>query len=553
MDDKLSQLESLLIEWEAGEINDAGIARLRELLKEDAEARSYFLQWQALTAALDLESHVSSLPEIDPLRDAQPTWPKRAPASVSRTGLSLALALSLLLAAVLSWAAFRMGDGAPNGDERLAASGTAAPLAAELEKTSYGVAILTRLVDAEWAQDQRPRNIGEALSPGDFRLKSGLAQIEFFCGATIVVEGPADLDLQSSIQAIVRQGKIRALVPPAARGFSLEAERLTIVDLGTEFGMSVSPDSVNVQVFDGEIEVRPDSQPMRRVVGGQSMIIADSGDMRQAELQPEQFVDLAELESRAERQSSARFARWQAWSESVRRNPRLVAYYPFQQLNDGMRRLSCELTPADHELDGAIIGARTVAGRWERKDALEFKQPADRVRVQIPGAYQALTFACWTRIDSLDRMFNSLFLTDGYDKGEPHWQILDTGQMYFSVRPVDRLSKTGPKDFKALSPPFWRPSLQGKWIHLAVTCDWETNEIVHYLNGEPLSRHTVPSAQMPDFAQIGMASIGNWDLPTLPDAEFAIRNLNGSIDEFMIFSSALAANEIREMYEIGKP
>ena len=42
-------------------------------------------------------------------------------------------------------------------------------------------------------------------------------------------------------------------------------------------------------------------------------------------------------------------------------------------------------------------------------------------------------------------------------------------------------------------------------------------------------------------------------LPTMPDARFAIRNLNGSIDEFAILSVALTADEIKEMYQYGSP
>ena len=56
------------------------------------------------------------------------------------------------------------------------------------------------------------------------------------------------------------------------------------------------------------------------------------------------------------------------------------------------------------------------------------------VRVEILGEFDSLTFACWVKIDSLDRWYNSLFLTDHYNQGEPHWQILDTGQLFFSVR-----------------------------------------------------------------------------------------------------------------------
>lgn len=545
MNEEYSEIESLLYDWEAGTISDADLARLQTLLKEDPEARKFYVQWQMLTTALDLQPHA---PQAN-LADQLPA--RTAPKGKDSTSFSwasiaaLALAACVLLSIGLIWTVFNVGSGsspiAQGGDGNVQ------------ETTSQGIAILTRLVEPAWPEGQPSRQVGEALTSGRFQLDKGLAQIEFFCGATIVLEGPADIELESSTQALVHQGKIRAIVPPAARGFSLDTDKMKVVDLGTEFGLAVSTDSVDVQVFDGEVELHPQSKTVRRITTGQGVSVGKTGDLIDSSMPPEDFIGIPELESLSDQQDKQRYTQWKTWSDSIRSDPRLVTYYAFDQLTDWQRRLACEVMPTNRDLDGAIIGAKVVEGRWTEKNALEFKQPADRVRVNIPGEFHALTFSCWTRIDSLDRKFNSLFLTDSYDQGEPHWQILDTGELYFSVRPVERSSKDGPRDFKALSPSFWNPSMQGKWIHLAVTCDWDSRTIIHYLNGLEFSRHVVPAEQMPASAQIGTASIGNWELPTLPDAEFAVRNLNGRIDEFMIFSSALTPDEIQDIYHHGKP
>ena len=63
----------------------------------------------------------------------------------------------------------------------------------------------------------------------------------------------------------------------------------------------------------------------------------------------------------------------------------------------------------------------------------------------------------------------------------------------------------------------------------------------------------IPENMRVDTVRIGAASIGNWSEPMREDPHFAVRNLNGAIDEFAIFSGALSAEEIRELYEIGKP
>ena len=56
-----------------------------------------------------------------------------------------------------------------------------------------------------------------------------------------------------------------------------------------------------------------------------------------------------------------------------------------------------------------------------------------------------------------------------------------------------------------------------------------------------------------DKIRIGAASIGNWSEPERNDPHFAVRNLNGSIDEFILFNAALSAAEIDQLYQAGKP
>ncbi len=51
----------------------------------------------------------------------------------------------------------------------------------------------------------------------------------------------------------------------------------------------------------------------------------------------------------------------------------------------------------------------------------------------VPGTYRSLTFAAWLRIEGIERRFNSLLLTDGFEAGEVHGQITGLGQLGFSV------------------------------------------------------------------------------------------------------------------------
>lgn len=118
------------------------------------------------------------------------------------------------------------------------------------------VATLTRVVDAEWSDAGTSPKVGAALRTGWLRLKSGAVQVEFIGGARVVLEGPAEFQLISAQEGFLRAGKVTAHVPERAHGFKVLARDVTVVDLGTEFGLNVdSSRASEVHVFTGKVEV----------------------------------------------------------------------------------------------------------------------------------------------------------------------------------------------------------------------------------------------------------------------------------------------------------
>ncbi|MDB4614779.1 iron dicitrate transport regulator FecR, partial [bacterium] len=79
--------------------------------------------------------------------------------------------------------------------------------------------------------------VGETLPPGKLKWDAGLLQLEFYCGATVVAEGPASLEILDDSRVVCHSGRIRAHVPEPARGFAVLAPTVELVDLGTEFGI----------------------------------------------------------------------------------------------------------------------------------------------------------------------------------------------------------------------------------------------------------------------------------------------------------------------------
>ena len=53
--------------------------------------------------------------------------------------------------------------------------------------------------------------------------------------------------------------------------------------------------------------------------------------------------------------------------------------------------------------------------------------------------------------------------------------------------------------------------------------------------------------------RIGPAEIGNWAQPFRKSPWFAVRNLNGAIDELAVFNAALNSDELQNLYEQERP
>jgi hypothetical protein len=188
-------------------------------------------------------------------------------------------------------------------------------------------------------------------------------------------------------------------------------------------------------------------------------------------------------------------------------------------------------------------------GPWPGKEALEFKRPGDRLRMSLNGTYAALTLASWMKVDSEAKKYNSLLLTDGYDKGEPRWQIYEDGSLMY--RPVDVPKSARYNQIYYSKPVFTADSL-GRWHHLAVTYDNTSGEVIQHFDAQEVSREISPLHQPARPITFGPCEIGNWGLPT-QNHDSPIRNLNGAIDEFAIYQAVLSPTEILQQFEAGKP
>jgi hypothetical protein len=535
----LTAREQTWIEAYANEtIEAAEFAKFQNALKASESLRAALRQYMALDS--NLRENLNTSLELSESWQAEPM--------AAPTSAPMPLWCAIAAAAALAFLAGGALMSLLTPSTPIASAPIPSPVPAALnEPLAEGYAVIHRI------QSSTARRAGESLGPGLFRLADGSAQLHFFCGARMTVEGPAELDIQSAWKAVCSRGKLHVQVPPAARGFVVITPGSEIVDLGTEFALRVQNGNTTVEVLDGEIEIHHGEETKRVLNSGQARYLPKARPSEEIEPAKWGAPNLPKLLGQYDTGRREAFDRWLANSAALAADKRLIAYYNFQGMSEG--RVPDLAQGGDSERDGAVILADPVGGRWAgMKHALEFRRPGSRARVKLSGKFSAFTFAAWVRVDSLGRQYSALFMSDSYETGEPHWQIENTGRLMMSVMVDDSApnpNRLGPGKHKLYySPKIWDPSMSGRWLHLASVFDPAGRQVCHYVDGKRVSREEIPKGMLIDNLHIGNAEIGNWGEPfRRDDPFFAIRNLNGRIDELVLLDAALSADEIQLLWQ----
>jgi hypothetical protein len=384
------------------------------------------------------------------------------------------------------------------------------------------------------------------LGPGWLRLESGLAQVVFYSGARVVIEGPADLRLVSPNEAVCPTGRLLAEVPEPARGFRLRTDQLSLLDLGTSFGIDATHGRTEVHVFKGKVELLPGTRPKQSLTESEAAVVQGNAPPLLMAASAENFTSMFEFQQRSLASEAFRYEQWQFANAELNQDPSLVVHLDFENLSSTDWTLRNAAEKNRSVRDATLVGCGRAEGRWREKQALDFQSVNDRVRVAVPGDFDALTLSAWVCVRGLDRTFNSLFMCDGFEPGTIHWLIRHDGVLGLTV--------VGPGPGKSqilASPPVLTLDDLGMWLHLAVVLDGRSRQVTHYVNGDPVSSHALKLG--PPF-RVGSAELGNWNPRSGPDpTPFLIRNLSGAFDEFGLFDRALSDAEIRALYDKGRP
>ncbi|MEN6448954.1 MAG: LamG-like jellyroll fold domain-containing protein [Thermoguttaceae bacterium] len=580
-------------------LSDEQHQRLEAVLSESDEARRLYLRYCTLEgdlhylAALDRVAYGNDERESNPLTDAvdlpsrlgedgprvlvDVTGPVRSPACFAPGGWLFAYAASaaiLALGILLGWALHVSYDNhvvvTKKGSESTDAGGSDNGLAPS-QPTSIGHISGTANCRSIEHDSLLP---GAAVPLGrKFTLASGFVELVYDDGATVLLEGPCVYEAQSAHSGFLTRGKLTARVEKRAAGsksgagksdaqvFTVQTPTAIVTDLGTEFGVEVDGDGVAAaHVLQGKIEVRrvadanrdsPQTADIMQLVAGESARVVKGGVGQQSTLTRGHFnpanvaVHPGHLAEFVEQQRLKPFRRWQAYSQRLRTDPALVAYYTFETRGrDSTRDMSIlpNVAASGDALDGQIVGPRWSEGRFPGKLALRFFGPGYRDHVELPQPDRfhfdgPFSVAVWFKSERSSAEFLTLVA-----KGNIDWRLqgyensgrriaFDTGRVLYA-------------DFHSMTAK--SPTGEARW-HLAVGVfepgrDGASKRL--YIDGrlEAVSQG-VPQPKPVTSSPVWLGA----------NCQTANSEYSGWIDEVAVFFRALAANEVLEMFVAGDP
>jgi len=525
----VKQADQYLIDrYFQGTLSEKDIVAINQLLDTNREARDYFRQAALLDSALHEKASLP-LPEIASRNQPHPLIPWM-------------VAAACIVLALIQWNHHHSHHDSRSYDQKFTSSD--AP-------HTQPIAKLIDFYKAEFSSQYSPKD--SALKQGLYELKSGFIELQFKNNARILMEGPATFSIEDEFNVNLTEGKIRAVIPQMAHGFTVHTKDADFVDLGTEFFVSANPAKKlsQVDVLSGEVNVvEPMSQKLLKNLKYRQSARLDSGILKKSA-----FSKKAELPIPGQLST----LRWLDHAREMASDSSLIAYFPmlawdsdkidvpanntdfpeefFTKKNPDWQRLR-NFAPNPRASHGVRSIASWSSGRWPKKYSQDFSNPKARIDFEIYGSFDEVTIGAWININQQPNVLSSILSSDGwYTSGIIHFVSNRAGGLHCSMPSINPL----PTEYPNLV-------ANNRWIFASAqiqAAEGGTSSLCR-VNGEKASLKNGPATKI----EPGKVKMGNWFNRHANEFE---RNLCGKIDEFMIWDRCLSAEEIKGLYEAGKP
>lgn len=274
MSDEHRSLEVLIQEMLDGALDDDQRADLLERVKSDEAARKLYLDQVATHTALQavladcLPQKVGAPETLNGETQSTFVLKSRRPAVVAIASMAATIVLLVCGIVYLSiWSPY--------------------PPTTQSVDSSH-VAVVTQSVGAYDGDVAIP--CGRQVMSGELNLDRGLVRLDFVSGASVVIDGPAKIEVVDKMRVVLLNGVITATIPESAIGFVVDTGTARVVDLGTSFGVSFGDDgTTDVCVFEGEVTVR-----RKGSAASQPALVREGEAVRASESSP--TVDSADYE-----------------------------------------------------------------------------------------------------------------------------------------------------------------------------------------------------------------------------------------------------------------
>ncbi|BDS06838.1 hypothetical protein NT6N_18780 [Oceaniferula spumae] len=404
------------------------------------------------------------------------------------------------------------------------------------------MATVDRVEGVQWHGDLLQQ--GEQLAVGQsVKIDKGLLEMDLDGRGRLIVEGPAHIDFPESGKAVLHQGRIVMRATEKGHGYRVETPQGSIVDLGTEFGVSVGQDGiVETHVIEGSVEAIPtrgksvtllQNKAMRLASDGGHAIDADAGKFY-TQMPPEH-------------------------QETVK-----SIHWSFNETSGNVARATGELADAGDVQPDMVFYADGEGKAPERvKGMLGGALSFDGVGAYAESGYRGIeggkprSVCFWLKVPE------DFVLTQGF--GIVSWgRLKHWGEVWqVSVNPladhgpIGRL-RLGSHGGQVVGSTDLR---DGKWHHIGVVMYGGSQpnvgtHVILYVDGvqERVSRRALQEVR----TEIEQAEHGVWLGRNTSFKKHQERNaqgkfFRGGLDELYIFDAALSQAELLQIMESGSP
>lgn len=393
---------------------------------------------------------------------------------------------------------------------------------------------ITDTYQAVFADSMSARQRGGYLSDETLKLEKGLARIQMDDGSIVLLEAPAEFRLEADDQIFLIQGQLTADVPKSGIGFTVRTPSASVVDYGTEFGVSIDQYAkTEAHVLKGNVELR---------LGSNERVFEKSMRLSAHQAGAVSGQTLTTIPARVEQFTYAIPSAFQAYAATL--DP--ILYFRLKEneihtLCNVTDKSGLEILPGPYlkAVQGPMLGAGQFACAVQMDNGVGLE--INKVLPVFSDQAGDYTVACWVRFDRIQNQIvwsNHTVSHNAAGQDDAYYRILrlnDEGRLehtaYFPANPPGSRRTNSVVSADTLKP--------DQWYFVAVThAKGKYKEL--YLNGRLVAQSS--TLQTMPLEKYNKLTLGRAVDELAP-------GLTGAVSEILFFNRDLSEKENRMLYE----